>query len=124
MERINDTCFVIPDNTGIKADFYVPEARSMSAKHKDKVVVELADWKQKIENPIGHITEILGNAGSNDVEMKSILVENGFFTAFPQKVLEEAENLEFGSIRRRKEKTQRLLKNTNVYNRSGLMQRF
>jgi ribonuclease R len=27
--------------------------------------------------------------------MKSILVENGFFTAFPKKVLEEAENLEF-----------------------------
>ena len=38
VERINDTCFVIPDNTGIKADFYVPEARSMKAKHKDKVV--------------------------------------------------------------------------------------
>jgi ribonuclease R len=95
VERINDTCFVIPDNTGIKADFYVPEARSMSAKHKDKVVVELADWRPKDKNPIGHITEILGNAGSNDVEMKSILVENGFFTAFPQKVLEEAENLEF-----------------------------
>ena len=72
VERINDTCFVIPDNTGIKADFYVPEARSMSAKHKDKVVVELADWRPKDKNPIGHITEILGNAGSNDVEMKSI----------------------------------------------------
>lgn len=95
VERINDTCFVIPDNTGVRADFYIPEARSMKAKHKDKVVIELIEWRPKDKNPIGHITEILGNAGSNDVEMKSILVENGFFTAFPQKVLEEAENLEF-----------------------------
>ncbi|MCC6582504.1 MAG: RNB domain-containing ribonuclease, partial [Chitinophagales bacterium] len=95
VERINDTCFVIPDNTGVRADFYIPEARSMKAKHNDKVVIELIEWRPKDKNPIGHITEILGNAGSNDVEMKSILVENGFFTAFPQKVLEEAENLEF-----------------------------
>lgn len=95
VERINDTCFVIPDNTGVRADFYVPEVHSMKAKHKDKVVVELADWRPKDKNPIGHITEILGSAGSNDIEMKSILVENGFFTSFPQNVLEEAENLEF-----------------------------
>src|SRR4051812_43393822 len=87
VERVNNTCFVIPDNTGIKADFYVPEARSQHAKHRDKVVVELAEWRPKDRNPIGHITEILGQAGSNDIEMKSILVENGFFTSFPKDVL-------------------------------------
>lgn len=95
VERINDTCFVIPDNTGIKADFYVPEARSMKAKHRDKVVVEFVEWRPKDKNPIGHITEILGSSGSNDIEMKSILVENGFFTSFPQHVLKEAEDLVF-----------------------------
>ncbi len=95
VERINDTCFVIPDNTGIKADFYVPEARSMKAKHKDKVVIEFIEWRAKDKNPIGHISEILGNAGSNDVEMKSILVENGFFTSFPQNVWKEADELPF-----------------------------
>ncbi len=95
VERINDTCFVIPDNTGIKADFYVPEARSMKAKHKDKVVVELVEWRPKDKNPIGHITEVLGSAGTNDIEMKSILVENGFFTSFPQQVWKEVEELPF-----------------------------
>lgn len=95
VERINDTCFVIPDNTGIKADFYVPEVRSMKAKHKDKVVVELAEWRPKDKNPIGHITEILGSAGSNDIEMKSILIENGFFTSFPQNVWKEVDDLPF-----------------------------
>lgn len=94
VERINDTCFVIPDNTGIKTDFYVPEQRSQKAKHHDKVVVELVEWRTKDKNPIGHITEILGSAGSNDIEMKSILVENGFFTAFPKHVLDEADKLE------------------------------
>ena len=93
VERVNDTCFVIPDNTGIKADFYVPEGRTMKAKHHDKVVVELVEWRAKDKNPIGHITEILGNAGSNDIEMKSILIENGFFTSFPKQVLDEADEL-------------------------------
>ncbi len=92
VERMNDTCFVVPDNTGIKVDFYVPEARSQKAKHRDKVVVELAEWRPKDKNPIGHITEILGQAGSNDIEMKSILVENGFFTSFPKEVLNEADD--------------------------------
>ena len=95
VERINDTCFVIADNTSIKADFYIPEARSQKAKHRDKVVVELAEWRPKDKNPIGHISEILGQAGSNDIEMKSILVENGFFTSFTRDVLNEAEDLPF-----------------------------
>ncbi|HNB49151.1 MAG TPA: ribonuclease R [Chitinophagales bacterium] len=104
VERINDTCFVVPDNTGIKSDFYVPEARSQKAKHRDKVVVEFVEWREKDKNPIGHITEILGNAGSNDVEMKSILVENGFFTSFPRAVLEEADALEFKVSKEEKQK--------------------
>lgn len=95
VERVNDTCFVIPDNTSIKADFYIPEARSQKAKHRDKVVVELAEWRPKDKNPIGHITEIFGQAGTNDIEMKSILVENGFFTSFTKQVLNEADELPF-----------------------------
>jgi len=93
VDRINEHCFVIPDNTGIKADFYIPEARSLQAKHHDKVVVELVEWRAKDKNPIGKIIEILGNAGSNDIEMKSILIENGFFTSFPKAVLDEADQL-------------------------------
>lgn len=93
VQRVNETCFVIPDNTGIKADFYVPEGRSHKAKHLDKVVVELVEWRPKEKNPIGHITEVLGQSGSNDIEMKSILVESGFFTSFPREVHNEADEL-------------------------------
>ena len=93
VERVNETCFVVPDNAGIKSDFYIPEPRSQKAKHKDKVVVEFVEWRDKDKNPIGHITEILGNAGSNNIEMKSILIENGFFTSFPKQVLDEVDNL-------------------------------
>ncbi len=93
VSRANDTCFVVPDDTGVKVDFYVPEIHSMKAKQHDKVVVEMVDWRPKDKNPIGHITEILGQAGGNDIEMKSILIENGFFTSFPNEVLKEADEL-------------------------------
>lgn len=94
VQRNNDVCFVIPDNTGIKADFYIPEQRTLKAKQHDKVVVELVEWRAKDKNPIGQITEILGSAGSNDIEMKSILIENGFFTSFSKHVLDEVDKLE------------------------------
>ena len=84
-------CFVKADNVSIKNDFFIPEKYENNVKHGDKVVIEFIEWKKKDKNPIGKISEILGQAGSNDIEMKAIIVENGFFTSFPTEVLEEAE---------------------------------
>lgn len=119
VDRINEHCFVIPDNTGIKADFYIPEARSLQAKHHDKVVVELVEWRAKDKNPIGKIIEILGNAGSNDIEMKSILIENGFFTSFPKAVLDEADQLALEISDEEKKLRRDFSKTPTFYYRSG-----
>ena len=100
-------CFVKADNTSIRDDFFIPEKYELEVKHGDKVVVELLEWKKKDKNPTGRITEILGQAGNNDIEMKSILVENGFFTSFPQEVLEAADeisiNISKSEIKKRKD---------------------
>lgn len=93
VDKRSKFCFVKPDHPAIQVDFFVSEKDELNAKHNDKVVVQLKEWRKKDKNPTGIITEILGQAGSNDIEMKSILIENGFFTSFPQDVLEEAENI-------------------------------
>ncbi len=86
-------CFVRLDDPTIPVDFFIPDERAKDANHGDKVVVELTDWPLNVRNPFGKITEVLGKAGHNDVEMKSLLIENGFYLHFSKEALKEAEAL-------------------------------
>jgi len=65
------------------------------AKDEDRVVVRIDKWSSKEHggNPKGTITAVLGKAGSHDIEMKSILINNGFDLEFPEDVLREADYL-------------------------------
>ncbi len=65
------------------------------AKDGHRVVVRILDWegKGKFKHPTGVVTAVLGEAGSNDIEMKSILINNGFELDFPEEVLRESEYL-------------------------------
>ena len=64
------------------------------AKDGEKVVVKIIKWPGKNNtNPIGKVTTVLGVAGSHDIEMKSILINNGFELEFSDQVMEEANAL-------------------------------
>ncbi|MCB9033125.1 MAG: ribonuclease R [Chitinophagales bacterium] len=95
VDKQNDLIFIVPDNPAIKTHFFVPNFKSkdITVNHEDKVVVEFTEWRAKDKNPTAKIIEIIGNAGNNDVEMKSILIENGFFTSFPKPVHDEVDAL-------------------------------
>lgn len=86
-------CFVRLDDPNMYVDFFIPEERAKDANHGDKVVVELTDWPDNVRNPFGKITEVLGKAGHNDVEMKSLLIENGFYLSFSKETIKEADAL-------------------------------
>jgi ribonuclease R len=60
----------------------------------DKVLIEISEWRGK-KNPVpwGRIIKSLGDEEKNDIEMKSILINNGFKIEFPEEVLLEAKNL-------------------------------
>lgn len=86
--------FVVPDNQNMFTDIYVPLEDLNGAKDGEKVVVKVVRWQTaKIKSPIGVVTDTLGKAGGNDIEMKSILIQNGFELQFPEDVLEESEAL-------------------------------
>jgi len=86
--------FVITDNQNMFTDIYIPLEDLNGAKNGEKVVTRIVKWQtEKIKSPIGVITESLGKAGSSDIEMKSILIQNGFELSFPPEVLEESEAL-------------------------------
>lgn len=85
---------VIPDKDNMPMDIFVKPEDVKDAKDGDKVVVKVVEWpSRQNHSPIGKITAVLGAVGSSDIEMKSILINNGFELDFPEEVLEEMANL-------------------------------
>ncbi len=91
---IKDTyAFVIPDNKKIHGDIFIPIEKIKDAKSGQKVIAKIVEWPSKDKNAVGVITEVLGDAGTNDVEMHAILLEYDLPYDFPRKVIEASENI-------------------------------
>jgi len=86
--------FVVPSNQRIHIDFFVPKKDIKGAKNGQKVIVELVEWPEGTENPVGKVIEVLGNAGEHDVEMHAILAEFGLPLEFPEEVLAAADKID------------------------------
>ena len=68
----------------------------------EKVVVRIDNWQPNRFGQIsGTITAVLGADGSSEIEMQSILINNGFQITFPDDVLAESQALPAESPRRR-----------------------
>lgn len=85
---------VIPDKFNMPVDIYVDLEDTKGARDDEKVVVKITKWhNKKNRSPIGVVTSVLGEVGSNDIEMKAILINNGFNLEFPDEVIKESEAL-------------------------------
>ncbi|WP_456420660.1 ribonuclease R [Lutibacter sp.] len=82
--------FVIPDDSKMYADIFVPQKKLKGAEDGVKVLVEITDWPDKSKNPFGRIKEILGVPGDHNTEIHSILLEYGLPYTFPENIEEEA----------------------------------
>ncbi len=85
---------VIPDKMNMPVDIFVDLENTKEAKDGDKVVVKITKWPSRhSHSPIGQVTTVLGETGSHDIEMKAILINNGFNLDFPEEVIAESEAL-------------------------------
>lgn len=82
--------------SGVKdeLEIFVQEYDRDTIKGGSKVFVEITEWRGT-KNPIpwGRIINSLDDYEENDIEMKSILINNGFKLEFSEEVLKEAANL-------------------------------
>lgn len=85
--------FLIPDLSTIPIDILIPDDKLGDAHDGDKVTVNITNWPKHSKNPFGEVIEILGEPGENNVEMKSILVNQNFPVSFPKNVIEQAEKI-------------------------------
>lgn len=74
---------------------YTPFIITNNLPGKDqKVVFHFTGWNEKENLPEGEIEEVLGKVGDHEVEMRALLLREGFEADFPAPVQEEAEVLE------------------------------
>ncbi|MDE7323647.1 MAG: ribonuclease R [Lachnospiraceae bacterium] len=85
--------FVIPDNTKISEDVFVPAERSKGAVSGHKVVCEITDYGKNNRKPEGKITEILGHVNDPGVDIMSIVKGYELPVEFSEKIMRQVENV-------------------------------
>jgi len=86
IELTPNFAFLIPDNKNMPFDLFIPLTKLNGAKQGQKAVARMIEWDQRSRNPMGEITEVLGNPGENDTEMHAILAEFGLPNKFDPEV--------------------------------------
>lgn len=86
--------FVIPDDSKMYTDIFVPLNKIKTAEEGDKVCVKIEDWPEKADSPFGRVVNVLGKPGEHDTEIHSILAEYGLPYEFPHEVEEFANQLD------------------------------
>jgi ribonuclease R len=83
---------LLPDDPTMPVDIYIPLEARGEARDGEKVVVRVTDWQEgKGRVPIGKVTQVLGDIGGNDFEMKKILINAGFDLSHTEEAIAEAE---------------------------------
>ncbi len=86
--------YVAPDDPRIGHDIIVPDPTTQRLRPLpavgDKVVVRLAEWRERHLNPEGEIVEKLGRAFEPRAELAAIFHKYGLSPAFPPEVVREA----------------------------------
>ncbi|MGB0523453.1 MAG: ribonuclease R [Flammeovirgaceae bacterium] len=85
--------FVVVTDRKMHFDVFVPLNEINEAKHGEKVVVDITDWKEKDKNPTGKVTKVLGKSGEHDTEIHSIMFEYELPFEFPPEVEQAAEEI-------------------------------
>ncbi len=85
--------FVIPDNTKINDDIFVPVERSKGAVSGHKVVCEITDYGKNNRKPEGKVTEILGHVNDPGVDIMSIVKGYELPTEFSEKIMNQVERV-------------------------------
>lgn len=78
--------FVIPDNSKINCDIFIPQEFMNGAVEGSKVVASISDYGSQSKNPQGKVTEVLGHIDDPGVDIMSIIKAYDLPVEFPESV--------------------------------------
>lgn len=87
----NGELFIVPDNHRMYINFKVPTYEG-KIEDNTKIYIKFQDWKDGNEFPEATVEKIIGKKGVHEVEMQSIILEQGFESGFSEKVEAEAKD--------------------------------
>lgn len=87
--RNKKVTFVIPDNSKMPFDIYIPKGATLGASEGHKVVVEITDFGGEDKNPEGIVTQILGHPNDPGVDILSVVKGFGLPEEFPDEVMRQ-----------------------------------
>ena len=85
--------FVVPDNTKLPQDIFIPKERSKGAMSGHKVVVEITDYGSEKKSPEGRVVEILGHVNDPGVDILSIVRNYELPMEFSTKIMNQVERV-------------------------------
>ena len=89
----NNYGFVIPDNSKLPSDIFIPKENSKGAVTGSKVVAEITSYGGEDRNPEGKIVEILGHVNDPGVDILSIVKGYEIPAVFGERVMNQAERV-------------------------------
>lgn len=92
-EEAKNTYIIKPDQQSSRVDFFVSPDDLNGAKAGQKVSFSLINWDDVRGYPQAKIDNILGEAGSNEANILSILAEKQFEASFPADVEDYSEKI-------------------------------
>ena len=85
--------FVVPDESKISYDIFIPKKFMSGAKNGQKVLVKIDKWPKNDKKPEGKIVEILGYPGDKGVDILSVAATYNLPMNFSKEVIEKAKSI-------------------------------
>ncbi len=81
---------VLPDGNEFTDPILTPDAAARSIKQGTKVAVELTQYPKDQQPAAGVISEVLGEAGEKDVDLRAVIIQHGLPAEFPPQAKQQA----------------------------------
>jgi len=85
--------FVVPDDSRISGDIFIPRDEFNNAKTGQKVVAEIVKWPEPRRNAEGRIIEIIGDKDQPGTDIVSIIKAYNLREEFPEEVMRQARSI-------------------------------
>ena len=89
VEVLEKFAFFVADERKLNTDVFIPLDALNGAVHHDRVIARIIDWNTGGKKPVGEVVEVMSDQHSSDMDMKMILIGNGFSIDFPREVYGE-----------------------------------
>jgi ribonuclease R len=96
VELSKNFAFVIPDARKVHGDFFIYPENINGATTGDKVIIEVTSWSENDRKAEAKVVEVLGKAGENEAEIHSIMAEFELPFRFPERVINESQQISEG----------------------------